>query len=36
MTSLLAEDTKIPNQHVNQNSLKFGTPTLIKRSYGDV
>ena len=35
-TSLLAEDTKIPNQHVNQNSLKFGTPTLIKRSYGDV
>ena len=34
-TSLLLEDTKIPSQNVNQNSLK-DTPILIKRSYADV
>ena len=34
-TSLLLEDTKIPSQNVNQNSLK-DTPTLIKRSHADV
>ena len=31
----MPEDTKIPSQKVNQNSLK-DTPTLIKRSYADV
>ena len=35
MTSLLLEDTKMPSQNVNQNSLK-DTPILIKRSYADV
>ena len=35
MTSLLPEDTKIPSQNVNQNSLK-DTPILIKRSYADM
>ena len=34
MTSLLLEDTKMPSQNVNQNSLK-DTPILIKRSYAD-
>ena len=34
-TSLLLEDTKIPSQNVNQDSLK-DTPILIKRSYADV
>ena len=31
----MPEDTKIPSQKVNQNSLK-DTPTLIKRSFADV
>ena len=30
----MPEDTKIPSQKVNQNSLK-DTPTLTKRSYAD-